>query len=87
MILQPQQYSVDKSNYVLYVCVYNLTELSHIELRKVIKQAQVHCPAQMRLCVTPELSILYKQCTNKLIFEIACLRIPFWSQLLCALGK
>ena len=30
---------------MIYVC--NLTESSHIELRKVIKQAQVHCPAQM----------------------------------------
>ena len=27
--------------------VYNLTKSSHIEVRKVIKQALVHCPAQM----------------------------------------
>ena len=31
------QDSVDKSSY----------ESSHIELRRVIKQAQMHCPAQM----------------------------------------
>ena len=42
---------------IMLIYVYNLTEPSHIELRKVMNYAEERCPAQT--CVKQEFSTLY----------------------------
>ena len=78
------------------IYVYNLTESIHIELRKVIKQAQlqVHSPAQMSY--SNEIFVFKNVLHQKSVHYINIaqvnqyskwLSILFWDQVLYDLGK